>query len=80
MIHLTVQANDPEVERLLSYLKVQTDEEIEDSVSLLERALCWLRASLEQHYKLDPSCEAVLRLNVDAPSLIASLPSHKPSE
>jgi hypothetical protein len=80
MIHLTVQANDPEVERLLAHLNIQDEDELEDGIFLLERALCWLRASMEGHYKLDPSCEAVLRLNVDVPSPIASPLSHKPSE
>jgi len=80
MIRLTVQAEDSEVEQLLSYLKVQSEAEIEDSISLLERTLRWLRASMEGHYDLDPSCEAVLRLSVDALSPTVSLPSHKPSE
>jgi hypothetical protein len=80
MIQLTVKAKDSEVEQLLSYLNVKSEEGIEDSISLLERTLCWLRASTERHYNLDPSCEAALRLSVDAPSPTASVPSHKPSE
>jgi hypothetical protein len=80
MIRLTVQANDFEVERLLSYLNAHGEDEIEDSISLLKRTLRWLCAAQERAYDLMPDSEAVFQLAVDDPSPIVSLPSHKPSE
>lgn len=65
-IRLSIQAEDAEVERLLAFLQTQDNLFIEDKVSLLERALKWLRASMEGTYDLNPDSGAVLQLDVDA--------------
>ena len=64
MIHLTVQAEDVEVEQLLSNLKVQDEGEIEDSISLLKRTLKWLCALQDRAYDLSPDSLILSRLAV----------------
>jgi hypothetical protein len=80
MIRLTVQAEDSEVEQLLSHLDIRDEAGIEDSISLLKRTLKWLCAAQESAYDLMPDPEAIFQIAVDAPSPTVSLPSHKPSE
>ena len=52
MNRLTVQAEDSEVEQLLSHLNIQDEDGIEDSIDLLERTLKWLRAATENAYDI----------------------------
>jgi len=83
MIRLTVQAKDYEVEQLLSHLNVQSGEEVEDSISLLERTLRWLRAAQERAYDVMPDPEAIFQIavgdNVQSASPLSRKPSGRPS-
>ncbi len=79
MIRLIVQAKDSEVEKLLSHLNVQDEDGIEGSISLLERALCWLRAARENAYDLMPDPEAIFQIAVGDHVQPASPPSRKPA-
>jgi hypothetical protein len=72
MIRLTVQADDSEVEQLLSHLKIQTDDEIEDSISLLKRTLKWLCALEDRAYDLSPDSLVLSRLAVHPCDPVAS--------
>ena len=44
-IRLTIEAEDPEVEQLLSFLQENCKRQTADKIYLLERAIVWLRAT-----------------------------------
>ena len=44
-ILLTIEAEDPEVERLLSFLQENCERQTVEKIYLLERAITWLRAT-----------------------------------
>ncbi|HTV06750.1 MAG TPA: hypothetical protein VME86_15385 [Acidobacteriaceae bacterium] len=46
-IHLSVEADDPEVERLLDHLQTQYKLSNGDKIYLLERAIKWLKPTTE---------------------------------
>jgi hypothetical protein len=46
-IRLTVQADDPDVERLIDYLQTQYSLTDGDKIYLLERAIKWLKPATE---------------------------------
>jgi hypothetical protein len=49
-ITLSIQVDDPQVEKLLSILQTQFSISPEGSISLLERTSKWIRATQPVHY------------------------------
>lgn len=66
-IHLSIQADDEEVEGLLAYLKV-LPLDVDDKIFLLERTLAWLHSANAKTYSLNSDSEELIHLGVDATS------------
>jgi hypothetical protein len=79
-IRLAIQAEDAEVESLLTYLQAQPNTPIEDKIFLLERTLKWLRASTEGMYDLGSGSNAIFQFGVGDEALFAFEPTRMPSQ
>ncbi len=79
-IRLAIQAEDPEVENLFTYLQAQPNAPIEDKIFLLERTLKWLRASTEGAYDLGSDSNAVFQFDVGDQVPLAFEPTRMPSQ
>lgn len=61
-IQLTVEAEDPEVECILGFLETQDYNSTGNKISALQRAILWLEASWEGHFRSDPRLPEASRL------------------
>lgn len=66
-IFLSVQAEDEEVETLLSYVCSRfNSHSTDEQIALLERSLKWLRAAEENAFSVEAGTRNEIRLSFDA--------------
>lgn len=80
-IHLTIEANDAEVEAALEFLKnefpnLHTNEQI----FALERTILWIRAGEPYAFKVDPKLPYEVQLAFGDDAQVSLPPSHMPAQ
>jgi hypothetical protein len=78
-IHLSIKAEDAEVEDLLSFVRTRFSALPPDEhVYIMERAILWLRAIDPYAFKIDPRCPNQVSLDLRDISGDSALPPDKP--
>jgi hypothetical protein len=70
-IRLSVEANDPEVEEILTCLQ-KHDRPVRNQIGLLERTMKWLEASDIDNFRCDPSLPHSSHLLIQSPGLLSA--------